>query len=159
MKNILRFLAVALVLFCGCYRAKAPMPESPFFRDFSLDSVIERMRIAELHHQQGGSGKSETFADPVRRRRNFDLTYLIEERSEAKFDHQRFIKQLNVAIEKLMGDSGLRVDGRSTSENNFQLDYSQAGYSGSLDVAGTRGQANQLKLFAVIREVAQEQKP
>jgi len=159
MKKRFSCLTIALVLFSGCYRAKPPMPETPFFRDFSLASVVEGMRIPELHPQQGGSGKSETFADPVRRRRNFDLTYSIDERNEARFDQQRFIKQLNVAVEKLVSDSGLRVDGRASSADNFQLDYSQSEYSGSLDISGTRAEGNQLRLYAVIREVAQDQKP
>lgn len=157
MKNHLAYLAVVLVLFSNCYRAKQPPPETPFFRDFSLAAVVEGMRIAELHAQEGGSGKSEAFGEPQRRRRNFDLTYLIDEQSATRFDHQQFIRQLDLAVEKLIGNAGLRVDGRSSSGDNFQLDYSQAGYSGSLDVAGTRAQGNQLKLYAVIREVAQEQ--
>ena len=158
MRKAIHYLAVVLVLFSGCYHAKPPLPETPFFRDFSLVSVVERLRLAELKPQSGDEGKSEAFGEPLRRRRNFSETYLIDEQSGARLDQAKFINQLNVEIQKLIGDSGLHLDGRSSGENNFQLDYSQGGYMGSLDVAGTRAEGNRFKLWAVIREAPRDEK-
>ena len=63
MKNSFGYLAVVLILFSGCYRAKPRVPETTFFRDFSLASVIERMHIAELKFQSGSEGSSEAFGN------------------------------------------------------------------------------------------------
>jgi len=120
--------------------------------------VIERMHIAELKFQSGSEGKSEAFGNPIRRRRNFDLIFLIDEKPGAKFDQAKFITQLDAEIVKLISASGLRMDGRSSSNDSFQLDYSQGEYRGSLDVACTRAEGNQLKLWAVIRELTREEK-
>src|SRR5207248_2930113 len=100
----------------------------------------------------------EAFGNSIRRRRNFDLICLIDEKPDAKFDHTRIVNQLDDEIVKLISASGLRMDGRSSGEDSFQLDYSQGEYRGSLDVTSTRVEGNRFKLWAVIRELTPEEK-
>jgi len=156
MKKRLHMLLFALGVFAACYHPKQPAAETSFFRDFSLSSIIQGMRVGELQPQSGDDGKSEAFGDPIRRRRNADITYLIVDQFVAKFDETKFLNQLGLEIEKRISESGLRIDSRSSAADNFQVDYSQRGQSGSLDITCARTGTNQFKMWAVIREEAQE---
>ena len=156
MKKPLHLLLFSLVVFSGCYGGKQPPTETSLFREFSLSSMIRNMRIPELQAQSGNEGKSESFGDPVRRRRNSDVTYLLIDTPGAKFDDEKFLQQLGSEIERIIAEAGLRIDSRSSSPDTLQIDYSQVGHTGSLDVAASRAGTNEFKVWAVLREEARE---
>jgi len=156
MRNPYLYLALTGVLLSGCFR-KPPQPETALFRDFSLASVVEGMKVPELQSLSGGGGGSESLGDIVRRRRDSHATYKITER-EGKFDETRFISQLKREVDKVIGASGVRLDGSGSDNDNFHLDYSDQGHTGSLEVFGTRTEGNQFKLWSVMRENTQNVK-
>jgi len=158
MKILLHLLLSGLIVFSGCYFEHQPPAATTFFRDFSLSSTVQRMQVHELQPQSGEDGKSEAFGEPVRRRRNTGVTYLIVEQAGAKFNDKAFIDQLGAEIEKMIRESGLRIDSRSLGTDNFQIDYSQPGYTGSLDIAATRAGTSQFRLWAVLREEVREKR-
>jgi|SRR5215813_519315 len=156
MKKALHLLLFGLVVFSACYPGKQPLTETSLFRDFSLSLIIRNMQIPELQPQSGNDGESESFGDPVRRRRNSDVTFLLVNTPEAKFDDDKFLKQLGLEIEKAIAEAGLHVDSRSSSPETLQIDYSRPGYTGSLDVAASKAGTSQFKVWAVLREEARE---
>ena len=142
--------AVLIVVGSGCSVQKPAKPASTLFRDYSLASVVDGMKLPELQSVSGGEGESESFGATVRRRRDFYGTYKIYEGS--KFDETKFIGQLKDQIEKLVRTANLRVSGSGSSNENFHVDYSDPGHVGSVEVFGTRAEGNLFKLWSVIRE-------
>jgi hypothetical protein len=154
MRNPYLYLALTGLLLSGCFR-KPPQPETALFRDFSLASVVEGMKVPELQSLSGGGGGSESLGDIVRRRRDSNATYKIADREGSKFNEARFITQLKAEVDKVIGASGVRLDGSGSDNDNFHLDYSDQGHTGSLEVFGTRTEGNQFKLWSVMRENTQ----
>lgn len=156
MKKSIRCVALVLLMFSGCVRSTPPIPESNFFRDFSMNSVIQKMGVPEISFRSGSQGRSEAFGDPIRRRKNFSLICKITESGGANFDEEKFVAALREEIRKLMDEAKLHKDGQNNSRNDFQLDYSLANLIGSVDVTANRGEGDQLNIWAVIRETTTE---
>jgi hypothetical protein len=146
------FLAVAILVGVCCSRQKPPAPETALFRDFSLASVVDGMKLPELQSISGGSGGSESLGSVVRRRRDFDLTYKITDHEGSRFDEDKFIDQLKDQTEMLVRAANARLDAGGSGKGSFHVDYSDPGHVGSLEVFGTRAEGNQLRLWGVIRE-------
>ena len=158
MRRIYFCLAVAGLVLGGCSWQKQPGPATTLFRDFSLGSVVERMNVPELKPMSGGGGYSESLGEPVRRRRDFNLVFQIEEREGAKFDEAKFIGRLKGEIENMMGEAGVRENGGGSTNDRFHFDYSGEEHEGSLEVIGARADGNQYKLWGVIRENTRNKK-
>ena len=148
------YLSLVVILFTlsSCAWEKQTEPATAMFRDFSLPTVVERLNVPELEPSSGGGGSSESLGETVRRRRDFILTYRIEEHEGAKFDGANFIGQLKDEIEREMRASGVRINGGGSGNDSFNFDYSKDEHSGWLEVVGARVEENQFKLWGVIRE-------
>ena len=144
-------VVITVLLLCGC-RPKPVAPATDLFQNFSPESIINGMKVAELQSLSSGVGKSESPGDIVRRRRDYYAIYKITEREGSKFDEAGFIAQLKAEVQKVIGAAGVRLDSSGSGSGNFYLDYSDAGHTGSVEVFGTRAEGNQFKLWSVIRE-------
>jgi hypothetical protein len=158
MKGYYLSLFVTVLLLSGCAGQKQPEPETAMFRDFSLASVVERMNVPELKPVSGGKGSSEDTGEKTRRRRDFHLTFQIEEREGTKFNGDSFIFQLKDEIEKVIQDSGVRLNSGGLIGDSLHFDYSKEGHEGWLEIVGTRVEGDRFKLWAMLREVAEREK-
>lgn len=158
MRRMYLCLAAILFLLAGCSQRGQSEPSTAVFRGLSLPSVVERMNVAELDPVSGDSGGSESRAETVRRRRDFNLTYRIKERDGAKFDEAKFLGLLRGEVEGVMRGFDARVDGGGSGNDRFSFDYSQAGHRGWVEVVGARVEGNQFKLWGVIREHTESEK-
>ena len=132
--------------------------ETTFFRDFSLDQVVKKLGVPELKPSNAGTGTGTSSGDPTRRRRDFRVTLVLEERS-ARFDEASFMKKLRDEISMALTAANLRVHNSGTSgDDNFHFDYSNKEHEGWLDVTGARVEGNKYKLWGVLREDAHKDK-
>ena len=150
MRRIYLCLIVILFFLLGCSRQWEPSTAA--YRSFSLQSIVERMKISELESMSGDHGGSETKEETVRRRRDFNLTYRINERDGVKFDEYKFIHQLQAEVEKAIREFDVSVESTGSSNDTFSIDYSGKEHRGWLDVVGARVEGNQFKLWGVMRE-------
>jgi len=151
MRTLYFILTMTVLMFSGCFQ-KPPQPETALFHDFSLETIVSGMKTPELQSVSTGFGKTEALGEIVRRRRDQFGIYKIAEREGSKFDDIRFLSQLRAEVVKIVTSSGMRIDGSGSANDNFHLDYSGPGHTGSLEVFGTRTEGNQFKLWSVIRE-------
>lgn len=158
MRRIYLFSVVVLFWLSGCSSGKQSEQPTDVFSDFSLPSVVERMRVGELEPMDVGSGGSESLGEPIRRRRDFNLTYRIKEGEGARFDEVKFIARLRTEIERLMRDAAVRVEGSGSGNDSFNFDYSEGNHTGWVEVVGARVEGNQFKLWGVIRENTEREK-
>jgi hypothetical protein len=150
MRRFFFCLVIAGLAFSGCSEQKQPDSETKLFREFSLGKIAERIHSTELKGSSGSSGFSSSTG--ISRRRDFSLTYMIEQREGAKFDEVGFITKLKVETERVLDDAGVRRDGGGLSGDAFNLDYSNEDHEGWVEVVGTRMEGDQYKLWGVIRE-------
>ena len=148
-------LLFTVVLLSGCGSQK--QPETAMYRGFSLASVVERMNVPELTHVSGEVGGTESVEEKTRRRRDFNLTYQIEEREGTRFDDSNFIILLKVEVERVMLESGVRLQGGGSYNDGFHFDYSKEGHEGWLEVVVARVEGDRLKLWGVLRENAEKE--
>ena len=158
MRSCYLTLFVTGFLLSGCSWQKQPEPETSMFRGFSLASVVERMNVPELKPVSGGGGGSESPGEKTKRRRDFHLTYQIEEREGRKFDGENFISQMRAEVEKAIRESGVRVNGGGSGNDSFHFNYSKEGHEGWLEVVGVRVEGDRFKLWGVLREDAEREK-
>lgn len=124
--------------------------ETEMFRDFSLGKLVERVSPPELKGVSGSSGSSSS--PGISRRKDFSLTYEIEEGGAAKFDEVGFITKLRAEAERAADDAGVRRGGGGLSGDAFNLNYSAEAHEGWVDVVGTRMEGSRYKVWGVIRE-------
>ena len=158
MRNLYFRLFVTVLLISGCACQKQPEPETAMFRGFSLALVVERMNVPELKPMSGGGGGSESPGEKTRRRRDFHLTYQIQEREGTQFDGEDFISQLRGEVEKALSESGVRVNGGGLDNDSFHFNYSKEGHEGWLEVVGVRVEGERFKLWGMLREEAEKEK-
>jgi hypothetical protein len=159
MRRFFFCLIIAGFALSGCSWQTPQEPETNFFRDFSLGQMVERMKVPELKPSDGDSGASTSSGETTRRRREFDLTFMIEEQKGTKFDEVSFINKLKDEIGRVMSAADVRVEGGGNSgDDSFYFDYSKKDHEGWLEVMGARVEGNKYKLRGVIREIARKQK-
>jgi hypothetical protein len=150
MRRFFCCLIIAGFTFYGCSRQSQPETESKMFQNFSLDKIVERVHAPELKAAWSTGGY--TSWPPNRRQRTFSDTFKIEERDDAKFDEDGFMRQLKDEAQRLADESGVHTVGGGATNDRFELGYLDAGQEGWLEVIGTRAEGHQYKLWAVIRE-------
>jgi hypothetical protein len=153
MRRFFFCLIIAGFTFYGCSRQQQPEEESRMFQNFSLGTIVEQAQTPELKSGWGTGGYSSSPQDH-RVQRTFSATFKIEERDDAKFDEENFMRRLKDQTERLAEGSGVRAGGSGSSNDRFELEYSDAAREGWLEVIGTRAEGHQYKLWAVIRENA-----
>jgi hypothetical protein len=156
MRRFYLCLVVISFLLTGCSRQWEP--STIVYRSLSLGSIIERMKVPELESMSGDYGGTETKGDTVRRRRDFNLTYRINEREGVKFDEAKFIHQLQAEVEKAIREFDVHIDGNGSSNDTFSIDYSEKGHRGWVDIVTARVEGNQFKLWGVMRENTESEK-
>jgi hypothetical protein len=146
------FLCLVIIGFTlsGCSRQKGLEPETGFFRDFTVAEIVSRMKESEL--KPGSSDFGSTSSPGIRRRRDFNFVYAIEEREGAKFDEVSFIMKLKAEAERAAYDAGVRINDSGVRGNAFHFGYSNEEHEGWLEVTGTRMEGNQYRLWGVLRE-------
>jgi hypothetical protein len=150
MRRFLLCLLVAGSALSGCHGQKQPPDaETKLFRDFSLDELAERVKPPQLKLPSSGVGSS---ASQTRRRRDFNLTYLIDEVEGAKLDEADFMTRIKVEAESVIAGAGVSRHGGGTSGDGFHFDYYDEDHEGWVEVKGTRMEGNHYKLWGVIRE-------
>lgn len=144
-----------VVLLSGC--GSQNQPETAMYHGFSLASVVERMNVPELKPMSGDAGGSESPGEKTRRRRDFHLLYKVEESAGTRFDDSNFIILLKVEVERVMLESGVRLEGGGSYDDGFHFDYSKEGHEGWLEVVGARVEGDRLKLWGLLRENAEKE--
>jgi hypothetical protein len=153
MRRFFCCLILAGFTFYGCSRQSQPESESGMFQNFSSGKIVEQAHAPELKFAWGTGGY--TSWPPDRRlQRTFSDIFNIEERDDAKFDEEGFMRRLKEETERLAEKSGVRVNGGGTTNDRFEVGYSNAERDGWLQVIGTRAEGHQYKLWTIIRENA-----
>ncbi len=154
MKHFLfNLVVVGFALFlCSCRHSENP--ETVLFRDFNLGATVEKMNVAQLRPQTGGSGASTAIGETTERRRGFDLEYLLDESNGERFDEIGFLNELKAKLAEKIANAGVRTDGAGSTNDNFYYNYSKDKKKGSIEVIGTRVEGNKYKLWCVMRESA-----
>ena len=154
MKRFLLNLVVAscALFLCACQHSEKL--ETAFFQDFNLGATVEQMNVTQLQPKTGGSGATTAIGETTERRRNFELEYLLDERSSEPFDETVFLNELKSEIAKKIGDNGVRANVAVSSGDSFYFNYSTDKNRGSVEVIGARVEGNRYKLWSVVRERA-----
>ena len=158
MKAPFLYLMIAGFALSGCSQ-RQQLPETNFFRDFSLGQIVDRVQMPGLRRSTFADGSSTSPGETTDRRRDFDLTFVIEDQEGARFDESGFSNRLKEEIARALSAADVRVQGGGSSgSDSFYFDYSQKDHEGWLEVRGARVEGNKYKLWGVIREVAREAK-
>lgn len=150
MRCLFFCLVIAGFALSGCSAGRQPDAETELFRDFSLDKLVRQIPSPALQWSSGGGGSSSS--PGVSRRKDFSLTYVIDEGGGAKFDEVGFISKLKAEAERAADDAGVRRGGGGLNGDAFNLHYSNDGHEGWVEVVGTRMEGNRYKVWGVIRE-------
>lgn len=154
MKQVVFYLIIAGIMFlCSCQN----QPEASvtdFYRDFNLGSIVKKMNLPEHQLRESTGSAGETISRAIDHRRNFILTYEIEEQDGKRFDEEKFFNELKNEIAKRMDEIGVQTAGEGYSDAIFYFNYSKDKNKGWLEVVGTRLEGNRYKLWCVIREEA-----
>ena len=158
MRRLPLCLVIIGLALSGCSRQqRSAEPETRFFRDFLVAELVSRVKSPEL--KQGSSDFGSSSAPGVRRRRDFNVLYAIEEREGKRFDEVGFIMKLKAEAERAAADAGVRLHDGGVSGTAFHFGYSDEDHEGWLEVVGTRMEGNQYKLWCVIREATKNARP
>jgi hypothetical protein len=156
MRHLFLCLIVIGFALSGCSRQRQAEPETGFFRDFSLSEIVAQIHAPEL--KPGSSGYGSSSSPGIRRRREFDFFYAIEEREGTKFDEGAFIMKLRGEAEKAASEAGVRINESGLSGDAFYFVYSDEDHEGWLEVAGTRMEGGRYRLWGVISEITRSGK-
>jgi hypothetical protein len=145
-------IAGSALYLCACQNSE--IPETAFFRDFNLGATVERMNAVQLHPKTGGGGTTTAIGETTERRRNFELEYLLNDRSSEPFDETVFLNELKAEIAKQIRDADIQVNSAATNGDVFHFNYLTKENTGSVEVVGTRVEGNRYNLRSVVRESA-----
>ena len=152
MKRFLFNVAGCALFLCACQHSEKL--ETAFFQNFNLGATVEQMKVAQLQPKTGGGGATTAIGETTERRRNFELEYLLDERSSEPFNETVFLNELKSEIAKKIGDADVRANGAGSSNDGFYFNYSTDENRGSVEVIGARIEGNRYKLWSVVRESA-----
>jgi hypothetical protein len=155
-RNNLCIATVSLVLI-GCYSNRIH-PTSNFMSNFSIEKIIEEMKVSELQQVESPKTGTSVGGDPSEHRRYIEIRYVIKESPLNRFDEKRFLSELKERVEKKTSDLTDSTSGAGGGGDNFYLSYKNGSNFGSIDVIGSRVEGDRYKIWCIINELATGEK-
>lgn len=150
MRRFFFCLVIAGSALSGCFERGQPDAETQFFRDFSLNKMVEQVAPPEI---KGATGIEGFTPLKTSRRKGFSYEYTIGGGEGVKFDEVDFIMKLKAETERAADDTGARRHGGGSNNGEaFYFNYSNGEHEGWVEVVGARMEGGRYKVWGVIIE-------